>query len=299
MNSPAINEDGLPNMNSPTINEGGLSGIEIIEKIQEYNSKTPIYLAILTPCFGGQCYVNYVTSLMNTLTLFTSAGIKCKVEFVQNESLIPRARNNLIAKAMSDKEVTHMMFIDADIRWNPIDIFKLILANKSIVGGLYPIKSYQWGRLTENPGITQKWIDAKNASQLKSYKSDEDIIQHKLIRYNVNYLTSTLQISNNLARVKHLATGFMMIQRETISKMCIAFPSTKCVDDIGFLRDSEYDHLFALFDCGVEKGHYFSEDWLFCSRWSNMGGEIWIDVTIDLTHTGSVDFNGSYLASLT
>ena len=299
MNLPAINEDGLPNINSPTIEESGLSGIEIIENIKEYNSKTPIYLAILTPCFGGQCYVNYVTSLMNTLTLFTRVGIQCKVEFVRNESLITRARNNLIAKAMSDKAVTHMMFIDADITWNPIDIFKLILADKPIVGGLYPIKSYEWDRLTENPGITQKWIDAKNASQLKSSKSDADIIQHKLVRYNVNYLTNTLQISNNLARVKHLATGFMMIQRETITKMFMAFPSTKCIDDIGCLQEFEYANLFALFDCGVEKGHYFSEDWLFCSRWSNMGGEIWIDVTIDLNHTGIVDFKGSYLASLT
>jgi len=107
-----------------------------------------------------------------------------------------------------------------------------------------------------------------------------------------------LEVEENLTKVRHLATGFMLIERSVIEKMSLAFPSTKYTDDVGFLTGSENNYAYALFDCGVEDGHYFSEDWLFCSRWSKMGGSIWVDVTIDLTHTGIQDFAGSFISSL-
>ena len=73
---------------------------------------------------------------------------------------------------------------------------------------------------------------------------------------------------------------------------------SEIVDDVNFLRPEENAMAYALFDCGVEEGHYFSEDWLFCDRWTKMGGEIYLDVTINLTHTGIEDYKGSYISSL-
>jgi hypothetical protein len=106
------------------------------------------------------------------------------------------------------------------------------------------------------------------------------------------------EIENNLAKVKHLATGFMLIRRNLLESMMKAFPSTKYTDDVNFLKPEENAMAYALFDCGVEEGHYFSEDWLFCSRWSKMGGEIYIDVSINLTHTGIEDYRGCYISSI-
>jgi hypothetical protein len=235
---------------------------------------------------------------MSTIALFSQLKIPLKVEFCRNDSLVSRARNNLIAKAMSDTKVTHMLFIDNDITWQPMDIVKLIVSNKPIVGGVYPIKHYDWSKLTDSPATVQQWIQAKNASQLKDLASDVDIVQQKMVRYNINHLSDTLEIRNNLARVKHLATGFMMIKREVIEKMAKAFPSTKYVDDVGFLKPEENAWAYALFDCGVEEGHYCSEDWMFCNRWSKMGGQVFIDVSINLNHTGIEDFKGSFIGSL-
>ena len=90
----------------------------------------------------------------------------------------------------------------------------------------------------------------------------------------------------------------MMIQRSVLENMMKAFPSTKYVDDVHFLRDEENKYAYALFDCGVEDGHYYSEDWLFCHRWQKMGGDIFIDVSVNLNHTGVEDYKGSYIASI-
>lgn len=272
--------------------------LSLIDQIKLYVEKHKPHVAILTPCYGSVCFVNYVTCLMNTMAMFSQLGIPVKVEFCRNDSLVSRARNNLVAKSMSDPNITHLLFIDNDITWQPVDILKLIVSDKPIVGGVYPIKNYDWNKLAENPNIIQEWIRAKNNSQLKDLASDTDIVQQRMVRYNINHIGQTLEIVHNLARVRHLATGFMMIKRDVIEKMSRAFPSTKYVDDVGFLNESENDYAFALFDCGVEDGHYCSEDWLFCNRWSKMGGHVWIDVSINLNHTGIEDFRGSLIASL-
>tara|TARA_A200000159_G_C7063567_1_gene231362 strand:- start:194 stop:541 length:348 start_codon:yes stop_codon:yes gene_type:complete len=114
----------------------------------------------------------------------------------------------------------------------------------------------------------------------------------------MNYSTNKIKIHKNITEVKHIATGFMMIKRGVIEKMFQAFPNTKYIDDVHFLEPNENEFAYALFDCAVENGHYLSEDWLFCNRWTNLGGKIFIDVSINLTHTGIEDYNGSYITSL-
>ncbi len=173
----------------------------------------------------------------------------------------------------------------------------MLIADKAVIGGVYPLKNYFWNKLTE-PNIIKNWTDAKNSSMLKDIISDEGLIQNKLLNYNLNLLPEGLKIDNNIGRVKHIATGFMMIKRNTLEKMFAAFPSTKYTDDVSFLRPEENKFAYALFDCGVEDDHYYSEDWMFCSRWSKMGGEIWVDISINLVHIGIERYSGSYLSQL-
>ena len=280
-------------MSQPEISET----FDFEKRVKDFAEKTNPYVCILTPCYGGVSFIEYVTSLINTLNLFRTLGINIKIEFCRNDSLVSRARNNLVAKALNDPKVTHILFIDNDIIWEPISVLKLLLSDKAIIGGVYPLKNYFWNKLTE-PNIVKNWIDAKNSSMLKDIISDEGIVQNKLLNYNLNLLPEGLTIENNIGRVKHIATGFMMIKRDTLEKMFAAFPSTKYTDDVSFLRPEENRFAYALFDCGVEDDHYYSEDWMFCSRWSKMGGEIWVDISINLTHIGIERYSGSYLSQL-
>lgn len=285
--------EGPQGMQNAIINKN----VSLDDKIKNYVQEKPPCVYILTPCFASLCYVNYVTCLMNTISLFRKHGIELFVEFCRNDSLVSRARNNLVARAMSNPKMTHMIFIDNDITWDPLDILKLVVSEKPIIGGIYPLKNYNWNKLTA-PNAVSEMLEKKNASQFSSLIDDESMIQYNLLKYNVNYLSTTLNIEKNMTKVKHIATGFMMIQRNVIEKMSAAFPSTKYVDDVHFLKDNENEFAYALFDCGVEEGHYFSEDWLFCHRWTKMGGSIWADISINLTHTGIEDYRGCYLATI-
>jgi hypothetical protein len=285
-------------MDSSIKNTVAVESTDFEKIVKTYVEKNKPYVCILTPCYGAVCFIEYVTSLIATMNVCSSVGIRVKVEFCRNDSLVSRARNNLVARALGDKEVTHVLFIDADIIWDPVSIMKLLVADKGLIGGIYPLKNYFWDKLSNNTGITKTWIDAKNASQLKNLITDKDLIQHKLLNYNLNLLPTGLSIENNIGKVRHIATGFMMIKREVFDKMFVAFPSTKYTDDVSFLRPEENKYAYALFDCGVEDDHYYSEDWMFCSRWSKMGGEIWVDISINLTHIGIERYHGNYLSQL-
>jgi hypothetical protein len=275
---------------------------QIIAYVEENNPQ----IALLTPCYGGVCHLNYVPCLMATTQVLNSFGIRTVHHFCRNDSLITRARNNLIAKAMSDPKTTHFMFIDSDISWDATDVMKLLLSNQMLIGGVYPLKKYYWSKILKdqqnpyNTNVIQEMMTSKrNALSLNSSEIiDEDLLRCNIVKYNVNFLDARLKIEKNLAKVMHVATGFMMIQRELLTKMQTHFASTKYVDDIGFLSGEENDFAYALFDCSVQDGHYLSEDWMFCDRWRNMGGDVYIDISINLTHTGLEDFKGSFLTSI-
>jgi hypothetical protein len=265
------------------------SNVSISDLLKKYNSThtTPLNIHILTPCYGGMCHLNYMTCILNTISLFNLFNISYKLLFTSNDSLITRARNNLVAKSMSDPDMTHIIFIDNDITWDPVDILKLIIHDKPIVGGIYPIKRYYWDKLKNS-----NFID-------KNTQNDENTIQSSLLEYNLNYISNKLTIENNITEVKHIATGFMMIQRNTIEELFKEYPETKYTDDVDFLNDEQNKYAYALFDCKVIDDHYYSEDWLFCHRLTLLNKKIYADISIDLTHSGMEHYKGSIINALT
>ena len=270
----------------------------IVEKINQFVETNKPFVYILTPTYGSMCYVNYTICLIESIKLLKQYNIEVQVEFCRNDSLIPRARNNLLARAMSNPKMTHVLYIDTDITWKPVDIIRLLLSDKRIVGGVYPLKKIEWDRLKQ-PNIVDSWTSKKDRHEILKNTSDQVLIENHMLNYNINRLTTgNIEVRNNLIEIKHLATGFMMLQRKMIECMQKAFPSTKYTDDVNFLNPHENEQAYALFDCAVVDGKYLSEDWLFCQRWSNMGGQIYADISIDLMHTGLHDFKGSLLTAI-
>jgi hypothetical protein len=226
-------------------------------------------LFIGTPCFGGNCNSEYIVSLINTIKFLKENGIETHLEFINNESLITRARNRLIANFMSLTDCTHILFIDADIVWNPKDVLKLLNHDKGLIGGIYPIKQYHWGRL--------------NRVNHESNLSD-------LLNYNLN-LNMENQIENNVIQLKHIATGFMMIKRETIAMLKQMYPEKKYKDPRN--NDKVNENTYCFFNCEVVNDNYLSEDYYFCYIWSKIDGKIFADLSINLNHIGRETFRGN------
>ena len=99
--------------------------------------KHKVFLA--TPMYGGNCTGVFVQSLLDMSGIFSSKGIRLSCAFMFNESLITRARNNLVNQFL-ETDNTHLLFIDADQQWRGSDIYHMLMADKEIIVGICPKK---------------------------------------------------------------------------------------------------------------------------------------------------------------
>jgi hypothetical protein len=205
------------------------------------------------PCYGGQLTEQTFMSYIKWANMARQLGIDWTVETMTNESLISRARNTLTAKFLATEGSTHLMFVDADIGWEPWHLLVMLDAQKDVIGGLYPMKS-----------MPIKWC--------------------------VNGIPGQENNEGNLIEVSKTGTGFMLIKREVFEKLN-GHPATKpFANDIG-LDPSLNQYMKTYFDTAVREGRYYSEDWTFCENWRDLGGQVWVDKRVLLRHTGTYVFD--------
>jgi len=82
---------------------------------------------IMMPCYGGMLTESTFMSYIKWANTCRQLNIDWTMETMTNESLISRARNTLTAKFLLNKDSTHLMFIDADIGWEPWHLLVMLV----------------------------------------------------------------------------------------------------------------------------------------------------------------------------
>jgi hypothetical protein len=201
-----------------------------------------------------------------------------KVLLKDGDALITRARASLAAQFLDDPDATHLLFIDADIGFEPSQVLRLIDCGADMCAAIYPIKRIDWDRIKAtlaagrpNPG----------AAALNYVFEVED--------------PAAVATRGGFAKVRFAGTGFLMIRREALERMCAHYPQLRYERDHSTEAATASRNRFALFDCMIdETGTYLSEDFAFCRRWTDMGGEIWADLKSTLNHVGPLVFRGDF-----
>jgi hypothetical protein len=116
-----------------------------------------------------------------------------------------RARNTLVAQFMTIPQATHLMFIDANIGFEPKLVHRMLAFDEDVVGGMYPAKALCW-----NPPDKVAYSEPPNLATLnyvgKFCERDE------------------LERRGAFATGVYAATGFMMIKRQAIARLMMAYP---------------------------------------------------------------------------
>jgi hypothetical protein len=230
--------------------EGANPSQQQIQVNIDYLKTTRVHICM--PCYGGMLTESTFMSYIKWSNAARQLGLDWTMETMTNESLISRARNTLTAKFLHNKESTHLMFIDADIGWEPWHLLVMLDAKKDVIGGLYPMKS-----------LPVKWC--------------------------VNGFEGARE-EGPLQEVSKTGTGFMLIKREVFEKLN-AHPATKpFMNDIGLPVELN-PYMKTYFDTAVRENRYYSEDWTFCENWRDLGGDVWVDKRVLLRHTGTYTFD--------
>lgn len=283
------------------------------------------------PCYGSLTNSNFAQSMANLTTLCTQHNIYLQMYLLNNESLITRARN-YIADAFLRSECTHMIFVDADIGFNPMDVIALLALQISkpseydIIGAAYPKKTISWEKIKT---AVDKGLADKNPADLARFVGD----------FVLNPLPGKDKI--NLfepSQVLEIGTGFMLFPRETLNKFKEAFPHYTYRPD--HVRSAEFDgsreiHQFFQAEIDtIDYGHeyrnglnkikemqlnsagevsieidrlfketeekaskrtkrYLSEDYWFAQKCGEIGLKTWVCPWMKLSHTGAYVFEGS------
>lgn len=237
-------------------------------------------LFIATPMYGGMCTGHYTQAILQLQGLCQQNRIDMAASFMFNESLITRARNSL-AHGFLKSGFTHLMFIDADIRFNPHDIMAMLLADKEVICGIYPKKEINWDMVKQasDAGIP--------ADQLKYYSGTHVVNLADRSGYAEFEVSTPSEILNG-------GTGFMLIKREVFEKLSPLVPTymNNATDLSGKLGAEEIKEFFTT-SIEPETQHLLSEDYHFCRIWREAGGKIYAAPWAQLGHVGTYLFDGS------
>lgn len=253
-----------------------------------------VNILIGTPCYGGQIMVNYFQSMLRLVAHFGSVGIGYKTKTLAQESLISRARNVIVAEFLGQTEFTHLLFIDADIGFEPATIQRLVDWRKPVVAVACPMKGYDWKKMIKIARAAQDDVDLRTQALSFAFNTVEPANQPPSH-------TST-PIVNGFVRVSQAGTGLMLIQRDVFARLQQCFPALQYRNDIaGYDNDHTRDNFWTFFDTSVDpvSKRYLSEDYTFCNRWAQgCQGEIWLDIQSTISHYGSAAYRGNFLATV-
>lgn len=246
---------------------------------------------IATPMYGGQCHGTYAKSIADLMCICTKYEIEAKCHFIFNESLITRARNYL-ADEFLRSNFDHLMFIDSDIQFDPMDVlimhhYAITNPNMGVICGPYPKKAISWEKI--RTAVYAGQAD-QNPNNLENFVGD----------YVFNLIDGVNSFHvNQPTQVKDGGTGFMMIRRDVFTKFDSVYGDRKYTPD--HVRSLHFDgsrDIMAYFDCVIDpqSKRYLSEDYMFCQFARNSGSEVWMLPWVNLKHTGTYTFGGSLSA---
>lgn len=97
---------------------------------------------VATPSQNGLFPAEYMDSLLRTVEAGREKNIQFLPLFIAYDALIQRIRNDLFKKIYySDADINEIIFIDADMTWEPKNIFSLLSFKEDVVSALPRKKS--------------------------------------------------------------------------------------------------------------------------------------------------------------
>jgi len=104
--------------------------------------------------------------------------------------------------------------------------------------------------------------------------------------YNVKSLKPLVPLENGLCEVDSVGTGFLRIRADAVQKLWEV--------SLAYKEPHKETHGRMVFDVKIVDGELWSEDVVFCQKWKNLGGKIFIDPSINPGHSGFKRWAGNF-----
>lgn len=200
-------------------------------------------------------------SLFAVHKLLSNSGIEYDVQTINGCPCIPVARNTLVAMFLQDPDATDLFFIDSDVGFDASAVLKILEREEEIVAGIYPLKE-----IKEGYPVEVKTIDGRPIGR------------------------------DGLIEADFLPAGFMRIKRGVFYHLMGRYPELKYNKNVIRIDGSGVEDAYDYFNMGVngDGQQYRTEDFAFCKRWRDIGGQLWVYPDVQFEHVGKIAHHGNY-----
>jgi hypothetical protein len=233
-------------------------------------------IAIATPAYGDTFYTPYVRSLF--LLMRAMEQRKWTPHFLAvSYADIAESRNMLLTQWYDKIDASHLLFIDADMGFEPKLISDMVEFNKPVVGVIYPKRQLDLDRLAKTA--------AKGETVDRAITAAHDFVVRGPARGAAR---------GGFIQVEGCGTGILLIQRSCIDIMLQKLPEILDTSASAHVAKG-FSRIIRAFDFITVNGTRLTEDYSFCHRWRRLcGGEIWANVAHEVVHMGMHAFKARY-----
>jgi hypothetical protein len=226
--------------------------------------------------YGGMAAGIYTVSMVQLPAIFLRNGVDSVYGYSWNESLVPNARN-ILTHQFLESQASHLMWIDADIGFHPMDILSMLIADKDIVCGIYPKKEIDWTRVARAVKAGVPPEELSNHAGLFAIK-----LLDRSAGGDVDRSAGGDYASDELFEIEAGGTGFMLIKRSVFDTL-----SDHVAD---YLPDRKVVKEFYATTIEPGTGKLITEDYHFCRQARSHGFKIYAAPWVRLSHAGTYVF---------
>ncbi|MCO5077566.1 MAG: hypothetical protein M9937_18015 [Chelatococcus sp.] len=251
--------------------------------------RTSLFIAV--PAYDRRIYTDTSVAIMDTVMQLRDRKAAASVFFMRGCAIVHHARNMIVSEFLANKDATHLLFVDSDMKFEARTILNMLRCEVPFVAAPYVAKSYR--------NLPTRTVQPRDLNAFH-----EAAVNWNVVFEDAGVMTGAIppkDVRNNFARVKRIGTGLMLLRRDVLETMVRKYQHTEYhagdSDEFPYAVNRFYDLFSTRID---ETGLFIGEDFAFCDRWINeCGGEIWCDLTAKVSHMGHHEYTGTlgdYLA---
>jgi hypothetical protein len=223
-------------------------------------------ILICLPAYGQNNAAQTTETLYKLAQFFAFNNVRNQLSWYSAADIV-EVRNLFLTTWYDTTDFSHLLFIDADMGFEPQLIRDMAKFDKPLVGAFY-------ARRQMDASVVGATLDAGHTLA--------DVTKDGFIR------------------AAYVGGGVMLIQRKMIKELLEKMPeiSDALPSVLANATQAPLTRLIRAFDCILKGDRRLSEDVSFCARWRECGGEVWANVNHKISHVGPFDFHMRYMGVL-
>jgi hypothetical protein len=239
------------------------------------------HILIATPAYGDIFYTPFVRSAIGLQKLFERKKWRSSFATISYADIV-ESRNYLLTRWYDKTDASHILFVDADMGYEPKLIADMVRLGEPVVGVIAPKRQIDLHRLAK--------LSARGEKPERAIARAHDFVVRPVKR------AERPAAAKGFLEVEACGAGILLIERACIKRMLELVPE---IDDAGASKTSplakQLTRLIRAFDVLTVDGARLSEDYSFCHRWrARCGGKIWANISHEIVHVGLHRFAGRY-----